>query len=237
MNKNILSCISVLSLSLLITGCQNDNDKKEITNESSSQHEHHEKEHQHAHHHGHEMTPEQQKIYKGFFKDAQVKDRPLTDWEGDWQSVYPYLKDGTLDEVFQHKAELDKNKTANEFKDYYTTGYKTDVTRIKIGEKEISFYKNDKKATAEYMYDGKEILKYEAGNRGVRYIFKKVSGDDIAPKYIQFSDHIIAPEKALHFHIYMGDDKAQLLKEMDNWPTYYPSDLKGSEIKEEMLAH
>ena len=46
-------------------------------------------------------------IEKGYFKDSQVKDRKLSDYEGDWQSVYPYLKDGTLDEVFEHKAEED----------------------------------------------------------------------------------------------------------------------------------
>ncbi|MEZ2027227.1 ZinT/AdcA family metal-binding protein, partial [Staphylococcus aureus] len=27
------------------------------------------------------------------------------------------------------------------------------------------------------------------------------------------------------------------LKEMDNWPTYYPSKLNKDQIKEEMLAH
>lgn len=78
---------------------------------------------------------------------------------------------------------------------------------------------------------------YEKGNRGVRYIFKRVSGDDKAPKFIQFSDHIIAPERALHFHIYMGDDRAELLKELENWPTYYPDDLSANDVKEEMLAH
>lgn len=29
----------------------------------------------------------------------------MSDWEGDWQSVYPYLLSGDLDEVFAHKAE------------------------------------------------------------------------------------------------------------------------------------
>ncbi|ENH96888.1 zinc-binding lipoprotein AdcA [Gracilibacillus halophilus YIM-C55.5] len=37
---------------------------------------------------------------KRYFEDSQVKDRSLSDWEGDWQSVYPLLQDGTLDEVF-----------------------------------------------------------------------------------------------------------------------------------------
>lgn len=40
-------------------------------------------------------------------KIAKLKDRTLGDYKGNWQSVYPYLKDGTLDEVMEHKAEDD----------------------------------------------------------------------------------------------------------------------------------
>lgn len=104
------------------------------------------------------MTKEEENIYKGIFKDEHVKDHPLSVWEGDWQSVYPYLKYGTLDEVLEHKAEEDDSKSAKEYTAYYTTGYKTDITRINIGAKAISFYKGKEKPTAEYTYDGKEIL-------------------------------------------------------------------------------
>jgi len=63
----------------------------------------------HSHQHGHDHSqgdPQQARIAKGYFEDAQVADRPLSDWEGDWQSVYPLLLDGTLDPVMAHKAEL-----------------------------------------------------------------------------------------------------------------------------------
>ena len=76
--------------------------------------------HDHAHEHGHDHGDDQ--IYKGYFKDDQVKDRALTDWAGDWQSVYPYLKDGTLDPVMAHKAE-EGDKSAEEYKAYYDIGY------------------------------------------------------------------------------------------------------------------
>lgn len=127
MKQNLLKGISVLSIGVLLVGCQDANQDKstnketktETTSKSAT------KEHVHEHSHGgHEMTKGEEKIYKGIFKDEQVKDRPLTDWEGDWQSVYPYLQDGTLDEVFEHKAEEDDSKTAKEYKEYYTTGYK-----------------------------------------------------------------------------------------------------------------
>ncbi len=175
-------------------------------------------------------------IYKGYFEDSQIKERPLTDWQGDWQSVYPYLKDGTLDAVMEHKAERG-DKSAEEYREYYETGYRTDVDRIVIGSESVRFYKDDASYAARYISDGFEILTYKAGNRGVRFIFKKTEGDDEAPRFIQFSDHRIAPALADHYHLYWGDDRSALLEEVTNWPTYYPSSLNGEQIASEMMAH
>lgn len=175
-------------------------------------------------------------VYNGYFKDSQIKPRTLADWGGDWQSVYPLLLDGTLDPVMRHKAEHG-DKTEADYHAYYATGYKTDVDRIVINGARVDFYKGEKRAQAEYASDGYEILTYKKGNRGVRFIFRKVSGDDAAPKFIQFSDHRIAPEKSDHYHLYWGDDRAALLKEVINWPTYYPAALTSKQIVKEMLRH
>lgn len=188
---------------------------------------------EHAHSHAHD---EKNSIYKGYFEDAEVKPRELADWEGDWQSVYPYLKDGTLDPVFEDKAKHG-DKSAADYRAYYEVGYKTDVDRIVIERGHVRFLRNGAQVEADYVADGHEILTYEKGNRGVRYIFRKVSGDEEAPAFIQFSDHRIAPQKADHYHLYFGDDRAALLNEVTNWPTYYPARLKSVEIVEEMLAH
>jgi zinc transport system substrate-binding protein len=184
----------------------------------------------HAHDH------DDNQIYKGYFDDAQVKDRALSDWAGDWQSVYGFLQDGTLDPVMAHKAEKG-DKSADEYKAYYEIGYKTDVERITINGDIVTFFKDGASAKARYAGDGREILTYEKGNRGVRFIFKKVEGDADAPDYFQFSDHKIAPAKADHYHLYWGDDRAALLEEVTNWPTYYPSALSAEEIVHEMMAH
>lgn len=50
------------------------------------------------------------------FADSDVKDRDLSDWNGEWQSAYPYILDGTLDPVMEKKAESG-TKTAEEYKD------------------------------------------------------------------------------------------------------------------------
>lgn len=186
--------------------------------------------HEHAHHHG------DPKIYAGYFEDSQVKDRALSDYAGDWQSVYPYLKDGALDPVWSHKAEKGTS-SIEEIRAEYEAGYRTDVERIAIDGNEVSFYRNGKPVQARYVYDGKEILTYKKGNRGVRFVFRKTEGGADAPQFIQFSDHKIAPEKTDHFHIYSGNDRAALLSEVTNWPTYYPSSLNAKQIVSEMKAH
>ena len=187
----------------------------------------------HSHAHDSKQTDD---VYRGYFEDNQIKARTLSDWEGEWQSVYPYLLDGSLDPVLAHKAEASE-KSVEEYRAYYETGYKTDVGRIDINGDILTFYRDGNPAQAHYASDGHEILTYKKGNRGVRYIFKKTAGDDAAPMFIQFSDHAIAPVKAGHYHLYFGDDRATLLEELTNWPTYYPSGMTADDIVEEMLAH
>ncbi|VTS13354.1 zinc ABC transporter substrate-binding protein AdcA [Streptococcus pseudoporcinus] len=193
---------------------------------------------------GKEIKPEEDKsksVYNGYFKDSAVKDRKLSDWSGSWQSVYPYLQDGTLDQVMDYKAKKSKGKmTAKEYKDYYEAGYKTDVTAIKINGKKstITFERGNDKKTFTYSYSGKKIITYEKGNRGVRYMFEAKEKDAGEFKYIQFSDHEIAPNKAEHFHLYWGaQGHDEIASKWDHWPTYYKSDLSGREIAQEINAH
>jgi zinc transport system substrate-binding protein len=185
-------------------------------------------------HHGHDEASK--KIYEGYFEDSQVEDRELSDWEGDWQSVYPYLESGDLDVVFEHKAESG-DMTAEEYKEYYTAGYVTDVDRITIQDNVVTFYENGQENSGTYESDGYEILQYEKGNRGVRFIFKLTDDAENMPQYIQFSDHNIFPVESSHYHLYWGDDRAELLEEVDHWPTYYPSSLDADGLVRDMLAH
>ena len=173
----------------------------------------------------------------GWFLTQDVKDRDLSDYEGEWQSIYPLLKEGKLKKVMQAKAKTG-DMTEAEYTKYYDTGYKTDVEKITIKGNQMTFTRNGKDATATYKYDGYKILDYAKGNRGVRYLFT-ATGDVPAgaPKAVQFSDHGIAPGKAAHFHIFSGDSQSETLKEMDNWPTYYPASMSADEVATELLAH
>ncbi len=191
---------------------------------------------EHSHSHSHDHSEDSKEIYKGYFKDSQIEPRTLSDWEGDWQSVYPYLLDGSLDPVMARKTK-EGGKSAKDYRDEYATGYKTDVNRIVIKGDTVTFFRDGKPTEAKYVSDGFEILTYKKGNRGVRYIFKKSSGEAAAPEFIQFSDHTIAPAKAGHYHLFWGNDRSAVLQELSNWPTYYPASLDAKEIVHEMLEH
>ena len=112
-----------------------------------------------------------------------------------------------------------------------------DEGRIVIDGDTVTFHGPEGPVSGTYADDGYEVLTYKKGNRGVRYVFAKAAGDAAAPAFIQFSDHGIAPQKAGHYHLYWGDDRAALLSEVTNWPTYYPRALSGAEILHEMLEH
>ena len=72
----------------------------------------------HGHHsHGAPMSEAEQKASEGVLMITAVQNRALTDWDGMWQSVYPYLVSGELDPVFKKKAEKDKKaKRQNKLK-------------------------------------------------------------------------------------------------------------------------
>ena len=192
---------------------------------------------------GKEVQPEtsektEKTVANGYFKDSEVAERTLTDYAGNWQSVYPLLKDGTLDQVFDYKAKLKKDKTPTEYKTYYDAGYQTDVDHINITDSTIEFLVDGKPQKFTYKAAGYKILNYAKGNRGVRFLFETDDANAGRFKYVQFSDHNIAPTKAAHFHIFFGGDSQEsLFNEMDNWPTYYPNDLSKQEIAQEMIAH
>jgi len=191
-----------------------------------------------AHSHGKPMSEAEQQAAEGIFNNQDVKERSLKDWDGIWQSVYPLLISGELDPVLQKKAKKDKEKDFQQFKAYYRKGYATDITTLAIENDFIEFRYGDKTSRCRYHYAGHKILTYASGKKGVRYLFDCLDANSTAPKYVQFSDHTISPRQSAHFHLFMGNTSQEaLLKEMDNWPTFYPWQLSNAQVVDEMLHH
>lgn len=198
-------------------------------------------EHDHDHEHGHEEDGHDEHDHSkevSTFEDDEVQDRPLSDWEGDWQSAYPLVLDGSLDEAWEHKSE-DGSMTAEEYKDYYTKGYKTDLTAISIHGNHIKFTDKDGKVTeSDYKYTGYFIQNWTTGTKAVMYRFEAEDKEAGAPIYIEFNDHMIEPEKAEHFHIRMSDESYDAIVDPEgNWPTFFDAALTPDEVCDEVIGH
>nr|WP_302656536.1 ZinT/AdcA family metal-binding protein [uncultured Agathobaculum sp.] len=146
-----------------------------------------ETEHDHDHDHSKEVST---------FEDDEVQDRSLSDWAGDWQSAYPFVLDGTLEDAFAVMAEKGE-MTAEEYKTYYQNGYKTDITNIDIEGDHIEFtYEDSKKVGSNYKYVGYYIQNWSTGTKAAMYRFEAEDKDSGAPVYIEFNDHMIEPAAA-----------------------------------------
>jgi len=168
------------------------------------------------------------------FKDEEVKDRSLSDWEGEWKSAYPILLSGELDNAFAEKSK-DGKKTAEEYKEYYKKGYKTDIAKVTVKGNTVSFtYDNGKTVSSEYEYLGPFIIDWSSGTRGALYQFKSKDSKSGAPIFIEFNDHMIEPAKASHFHLRSSNESFESIDAENSWPTFFPENLNSEGIADEI---
>ena len=172
------------------------------------------------------------------FEDHEVQDRSLSDWEGSWQSAYPFALDGTLDDAFAAMAE-EGEMTADEYKTYYQKGYKTDITNIGIEGDHIAFtYEDGKKVGSDYKYIGYYIQNWSTGTKAAMYRFEAVDRTSGAPIYIEFNDHMIESAAPEHFHIRMSNESFDAIVDPEkSWPTFFPADMTGEDLCEHMEGH
>ena len=186
-----------------------------------------EEEHDHDHGHNEEIT-----------KD-DIKDRTLSDFAGEWKSLYPYLLTGDLDEYCEHKAEEDEDSstTKDTYLEKYKASWQCDANKITINGNKITFtYTDGKSVSAEYTYAGYQPKLNDEGKiRSVRYQFETTSTD--APKYVQFNDHGHEPGEAEHFHIYFGNNGFDALMDLKTNPFFVGGSLSVDEILDELMGH
>ena len=196
-------------------------------------------EHDLDHHHDHGESEAHSKEVSTF-EDDQVQDRSLTDWDGEWQSAYPYVLDGSLDEGFAHKAESGK-MTAEEYKAYYATGYETELKTIAInGETNTITYTdvNGKTCASPYKYVGYYIQDWSTGTRAAMYRFEALDKASGAPVFIELNDHIIEPCQAEHFHFRSSNTGFDDIEDPESrWPTFFPAAWDAEDVLEAFIGH
>ena len=194
---------------------------------------------EHDHHHDHDESEAHSKEVSTF-EDNQVQDRSLKDWAGEWQSAYPYVLDGSLDEGFAHKAKSGK-MSAEEYKAYYATGYETELKTIAIdGDTNTITYTdvNGKTCASPYKYVGYYIQDWSTGTRAAMYRFEAVDKASGTPIFVEFNDHIIEPCPAEHFHFRSSNTGFDDIEDPENrWPTFFPAAWKAEDILEAFIGH
>ncbi|OUM65688.1 hypothetical protein PIROE2DRAFT_7273, partial [Piromyces sp. E2] len=174
------------------------------------------------------------------FNDEDVRDRTLSNWNGEWISPYKYLLEGKLDEAFEAKAKSKGDKTAAEYKEYYKKGYETDIDSIAIKNNEITFtYDNGKSIKAKYQYLGYYIQHWKSGTKAAMYRFENIDKKSKAPRLFEINDHMIKRSKPEHFHLRTTNTKWEDIDAENNWPTFFPKSSTPEDIVAELsgVAH
>ena len=207
--------------------------------EEEHEHHHHHEEAEEGHHHHHDDAEEAAHHHHSVeFKDSDVKDRSLSEFQGEWTSAYVYYKEGALDSAIEFTANQEPKTDLAALRKCYDQGLKTSIDYINVKGSNVSFTSNGKTTEAKYVYAGYRIVQYSAGNRGVRYFFEVKGKANGCPKYIGFNDHMIAPTKPEHYHFYSSNISIDdMCAESDNWPTYFPKNYSKDEVSKAFAGY
>ena len=190
--------------------------------EGEHEHHHHEAE---AHNHSAEIHAD------------DIKDRSLAEFNGEWQSLYPVLMAGNLEEYVEHQAE-EKGKSETEMKAEIAAKWNCGVKAVTVKDNKITItYDNGKTVTGKYSYAGYAVKTNDEGKiTNVRYKFE--SKDKKAPKYVMFNDHSYAPaEKVAHFHFYFGNNGFDEFMDSKINSYFVDSKLTAHECEDLLLGH
>lgn len=202
------------------------------------EHVHHEGEECHHHHHdGEEAHEHEHHHHDEEVTEADIKARKLKEFNGDWQSLYPHLMAGAMDEYVEAQAEkkgLSEKDARAEIEAKWNCGVKS----ISINGNKITFvYDDGKVESGKYKYAGFATKKNEEGKiSSIRYKFE--SNGKSSPKYVMLNDHGHEPAKEVcHFHIYFGNNNFDELVTTKSNPFFVDSKLSPEACLDNVLGH
>ncbi|GHU68035.1 hypothetical protein FACS1894184_09080 [Clostridia bacterium] len=169
------------------------------------------------------------------FDPASVKDRPMTDFDGNWKTILPYVMNGQLNDYIQKRADSSEVSFEEMLE---TTKYRLrsdfDVFSVRNGVVTINGI------SALYTYAG-----FRTTDTSAWYSLKLADGTPGMPIYIAFNDHSTGnaedahdhdSDSVAHTHFRYGDDLDALMAATD-WSTFYvDADADAFAIKLTMLG-
>lgn len=200
-------------------------------------HDEHHHEHDEHGHEEHEHSHEAAHSHSAEIHEHDIKDRKLSEFNGEWQSLYPVLVSGKLEEYVEHQAE-EKGKSEKEMQKEIEAKWNCGVKLVKVSGNKITLtYDDGKSVSGSYSYAGYAVKKNDEGKiTNVRYKFE--SKDKNAPKYVMFNDHGFAPaEKVAHFHFYFGNNGFEEFMDSKVNSYFVDSKLSAHECEDLLLGH
>jgi zinc transport system substrate-binding protein len=173
------------------------------------------------------------------------KDRPLSDFAGEWTSGVPFIESGELDEFITNRA-ASNGMTYDETKELVLKVWKTDYDNLTVSNNKVTIGGE----SADYAYVQYSVIESEGHDTAIWYVY--TTNDERFPKYMMFSDHGDGNEDehddghdhdhghgVAHMHIKYGDDDFQsILDPSTNWsPMYFDAHASADEILEMLLGH
>jgi zinc transport system substrate-binding protein len=164
----------------------------------------------------------------GEIDPADIQDRPMGDFAGDWLSMIPLISDGSLDEYIGHMAE----EAGAAFDDYKALALQmaaSDYDNVRIAENTLAIGE----ASAKYEYMGYELAESDSG-QAVWYKYQIAAPAEGMPQRLMFNDHQIASggekEEIAHIHMKYGDEGFDALLAAEGAPFYFDSGFSHGEI-------
>lgn len=175
------------------------------------------------------------------FDPADVKDRPMSDFDGDWISGIPLIDDGSLDVYIEHSAE-ENDVSFKEQKESLLTRWASDYDNISIDDSTLTI----NNISAEYEYKGYQLIESDHGS-SVWYNYEISASIQDMPTYITFNDHSHGADdhyhddehgEISHFHLKYGDESFDSIINNNEWaPFYFDASHSNAEIGEFMAPH
>lgn len=171
---------------------------------------------------------------------AEVKDRPLQDFSGQWISGIPLIQDGSLEAYIQHTAE-EKEISAGEQKAALLKNWASDYDRIGLKDNTLTIGK----LSGAYGYKGFRIVESDHGT-SVWYLYQIAAPITGLPSYLALNDHGHGGEEEEHkeheeighMHVKYGEDGFDALLAKEEWAAFYfDSSYSGEEIGAFMAGH
>lgn len=228
-NKNKLAIVSILSFGLIFSACNKDEAKDNPAAISAATSDTEKKDDA--------SNNNEENVTKDGENNKDAKSSvSLSDWQGDWNSMYEYLEDTEIQSAYSTLAkneEIDEDKA----KEDYLAKRKADFAGLIIDADKVTFLDNfpekDGKTIGEGTYKFSKTEEQMLGEHKITWNIFEATNEDAPYKYLTLMK-IDPNEDLLHFHFRYGNDLDEILNKESWFPTVVSPQTTNEQLIDEI---